>query len=254
MTQVIQTIGEWKKIRNSDAIMDKKIGLVPTMGALHAGHESLLKKSINENDLTIASIFVNPTQFNDPTDLKNYPKTYVSDLELLVKNKVEYLFLPQYEELYPDDYSYRVSENQFSKILCGQYRPSHFDGVLTVVLKLLNIIKPHHIYFGEKDYQQFKLIEEMCNAFFLDVKVIPSATIREKDGLAMSSRNLLLTIEERFQAATFPNLLMSSKNDLEIRNELELLGFHVDYIQTINGRRFGAVHLGKVRLIDNVQL
>jgi pantoate--beta-alanine ligase len=173
---------------------------------------------------------------------------------MLERNGVEYLFFPKYDELYPDNYKFRVTENDFSKILCGAHRPNHFDGVLSVVLKLLNIVSPQRAYFGEKDYQQYKLIESMCKAFFLDVEIIPSPTIRENDGLAMSSRNRLLSLEARTNAVAFPKLLMSSKNDSDISTELEHLGFRVDYIQTINGRRFGAVHIGNVRLIDNVQL
>jgi pantoate--beta-alanine ligase len=253
-TQILESIFEWRKVRTNPSFSEKSIGFVPTMGALHAGHESLLKRSVSENDITIASIYVNPTQFNDPNDLKNYPKTFNQDLEMLERNGVEYLFFPKYDDLYPDNYTFRVTENDFSKILCGAHRPNHFDGVLSVVLKLLNIVSPHRAYFGEKDYQQYKLIESMCKAFFLDVEIIPSPTIRENDGLAMSSRNLLLSSEARTKAAAFPKLLMSSKSDSDISNELELLGFRVDYIQSINGRRFGAVHIGNVRLIDNVQL
>ena len=254
MTEIINTVHDWRKIINTENLINKNIGFVPTMGALHSGHESLIKKSVLENDKTVVSIYVNPTQFNDPDDLKNYPKTFESDFEMLKKNNVDYLFFPKYGDLYPDNYTYKVSESSFSKILCGAHRPNHFDGVLTVVLKLLNIISPKRAYFGEKDFQQYTLIKEMCKAFFLDVEIIPVSTVREKDGLAMSSRNTLLTEEDRKSAPLFSQLLKSSKSDSEISVELEENGFKVDYIQTISGRRFGAVHLGKVRLIDNVQL
>ncbi len=254
MTEIINTVHDWRKIINTENLINKNIGFVPTMGALHSGHESLIKKSVLENDKTVVSIYVNPTQFNDPDDLKNYPKTFESDFEMLKKNNVDYLFFPKYGDLYPDNYAYKVTESNFSKILCGAHRPNHFDGVLTVVLKLLNIISPKRAYFGEKDFQQYTLIKEMCKAFFLDVEIIPVSTVRENDGLAMSSRNTLLTEEDRKSAPFFSKLLKSLKSDSEITVELEENGFKVDYIQTISGRRFGAVHLGKVRLIDNVQL
>ncbi|MDF1612194.1 pantoate--beta-alanine ligase [Stygiobacter electus] len=199
MTTIIQSIEECKLLCRSFLTINKKIGFVPTMGALHQGHETLFKRSVSENDVTIASIFVNPTQFNDPKDLENYPKTFYKDLEILNNNSVEYLFYPEYQDLYPDGYTFRVSKNKFSKILCGSFRPNHFDGVLTVVLKLLNVILPHRAYFGEKNYQQLKLIEQMCKAFFLDVERIACPTIRDYDGLALSSRNILLTMDERKQ-------------------------------------------------------
>jgi len=254
MTKIIKTVGEWKLLRKTFLAGEKSVGFVPTMGALHKGHESLIKKCIEQNDISVVSIFVNPTQFNDPNDFRNYPKVFEKDLETLENNRVNFLFYPEYSEIYSDNYNYRIVENSFSKLLCGEFRPGHFEGVLTIVMKLLNIISPDRAYFGEKDYQQFKLIEQMCKAFFLDVEIIPCPTIREEDGLAMSSRNLLLTDEERKVAAQFPNRLMSNKEPSEIKNELEQLGFKVDYITDLEQRRFGAVHLGKVRLIDNVQL
>lgn len=223
------------------------------MGALHAGHASLVERCAKECDVTVVSLFVNPTQFNDPKDLANYPRTIENDTHLLEKMGAHYLFNPEATEIYADQYRYRVTENEFSKILCGAFRPGHFDGVLTVVLKLFNIIQPTHAYFGEKDFQQLKLIQEMCRTLFLDIKVIPCPTVRENDGLAMSSRNLLLTKEERTHAVHFPRLLTSNKSPEEIKTELTSLGFKVDYIVDRDGRRFGAVHLGKVRLIDNVR-
>lgn len=254
MTKIIKTISEWKRLKKSYELKDKKIGFVPTMGALHAGHESLITKSLQDNDITAVSIFVNPTQFNDPKDLEKYPRTFENDLHLLEKFKVDFLFYPEAKEIYPDNFKYRVVEDELSKILCGAFRHGHFEGVLTIVLKLLNIIQPDSAYFGEKDYQQYKLIDKMCKAFFLDIEIIPCPTVRERDGLAMSSRNILLTKEERILAANFPRLLASEKSVEEINSELEKLGFKVDYIANLEGRRFGAVHLGKVRLIDNVEL
>ena len=173
---------------------------------------------------------------------------------VLENNRINYLFLPEYNELYHDDYNYKVLEKSFSNKLCGEFRPGHFEGVLTIVLKLLNIISPDRAYFGEKDFQQYLLIDEMCKAFFIDTEIISCPTVREEDGLAMSSRNLLLTEEQKKIAPLFPRLLKSAKHPQEIKEELEMKGFKVDYITDIDNRRFGAVHLGKVRLIDNVQI
>ena len=225
-----------------------KIGFVPTMGALHEGHLSLIETSKKDNKFTVVSIFVNPTQFNDPNDYKNYPNTHTEDLLKLSALKVDYLSL-----IYNDNYSYQIVENSLSKQLCGGSRPGHFEGVLTIVMKLLNIVKPAKAYFGEKDFQQYMLIKGMADAFHMDVKVIALPTIREADGLAMSSRNLLLTDSERKIAPTFSKLLSSNLSDENVKSKLENEGFRIDYIETIDGRRFGAVFLGKVRLIDNVK-
>jgi len=151
------------------------------MGALHQGHVSLIEACNQQNDISVVSIFVNKTQFNDPSDYKNYPKLFEKDLELLEHKNVDYIFYPDYEVMYPDNYSFRISENNYSKLLCGKSRPGHFDGVLTVVMKLLNIIMPDKVYFGEKDYQQYQLIEQMCKAFFMDVEIIPCETVREDE-------------------------------------------------------------------------
>lgn len=252
MTQVIKQIREWKEVRNT--LQKKSIGFVPTMGALHEGHLSLIRKSVSDNDITVVSIFVNPTQFNDKNDFKNYPVTFESDLAKLESEKVEYLFYPEYKEIYSDDFRYEINEKEFSKKLCGAHRPGHFTGVLTIVMKLLNIIKPTKAYFGEKDYQQYLLIKGMAEAFFLDCEIIPLPLIREKDGLAMSSRNKLLTEKERKLAPRFYHWLKSDNSIDTIKDKLEEEGFKIDYIEEIDERRFGAVHLGKVRLIDNVEI
>ena len=232
----------------------KTIGFVPTMGALHAGHLSLIQTSVKQNDISIVSIFVNKTQFNEVNDFENYPKPIEKDVEVLQKNKVDYLYIPEYEDIYPDNYQFRVVESHDSTFLCGKSRKGHFEGVLTVVMKLLHIIAPDKAYFGEKDYQQYRLIDKMCKAFFLDVDIVPCPTIREPDGLAMSSRNLLLSEKERIIAGQFPALLQSDQTPSEIAAKLEQLGFRIDYITDTDGRRFGAVYLGNVRLIDNVEL
>jgi pantoate--beta-alanine ligase len=253
-TRIVDSAAEWKSIRKSPELINKKIGFVPTMGALHKGHASLIERSVAENDFTVVSVFVNPTQFDNPNDLQKYPRTFEKDIDLSKKLNVDFIFYPWYNDLYPDNYSYKVIENEFGKTLCGAHRPGHFDGVLTIVMKLLNIISPTRAYFGKKDYQQYKLIDKMCKAFFMDVEIIPCKTVRDDDGLALSSRNILLSNEERIVAQKFPQLLKSGKKTDEIRRELEKLGFKVDYIEEIDNRRFGAVHLGKVRLIDNVEI
>ena len=228
------------------------IGFVPTMGALHKGHLSLVKRSVDENELTVVSIFVNPTQFNDPNDLDNYPRTLDADLDLLEAAGVDAVILPSQDQIYPDGYRYQVLESELSLELCGASRPGHFDGVLSVVMKLLNIIQAHKAYFGEKDYQQYLLIKGMAESFFLTTEIIACPTIREQDGLAFSSRNLRLTPAERQTAPKFHAILTGDGSDQEKSQQLERSGFQVDYVQTRDGRIFGAVFLGKVRLIDNV--
>lgn len=230
------------------------IGFVPTMGALHAGHEALLKSSIEENDLTVLSIYVNQTQFNNPDDLANYPDLLAEDLDIAKSLGVDVVITPDFEQMYPDGYRYQLDETEFSRQLCGQHRPGHFTGVLTVVMKLLNIVKPTRAYFGEKDCQQLKLIEGMAKAFFLDVDIIAVPTVREADGLALSSRNLNLTIEERRLAPKLNEVIRSELSDARAAACLENQGFKVDYLQTIDGRRFVAATLGAVRLIDNVEV
>ncbi|MFN3873118.1 MAG: pantoate--beta-alanine ligase [Ignavibacterium sp.] len=251
---IVKKIKDWKSLRASNSLKNKTLGFVPTMGALHKGHIELVKKSLRQNDITVVSIFVNPTQFNNKADLRNYPVTINSDINILDELNVNYLFLPEYKELYPDDYKYKITETDFSKILCGRFRPGHFDGVLTVVMKLFNIIKPDRAYFGEKDYQQLELIRGMVKSFFMDIKIISVPTIRDKDGLALSSRNLRLNAIQRKIAPKFPEILMSNLSIEQIKSRLVSEGFKVEYVEQIGDRRFAAVYLGKVRLIDNVKI
>lgn len=251
--RIINSVHEMKETSFLFRLEGKKIGFVPTMGALHAGHLSLLERSLAENDVTICSIYVNPTQFNDKKDFDNYPITLTDDIAKLAELGVDATFCPTYEEMYPDQYRYKLSESELSRTLCGAYRPGHFDGVLTVVMKLFQIVQPTRAYFGEKDYQQLILIQDMSKAFFLDVKIVPCPTLREADGLAMSSRNQLLTPEQRALAPAFFRTLRTNQTPERISMELQKLGFEVDYVQEIKNRRFGAVKLGAVRLIDNVE-
>jgi pantoate--beta-alanine ligase len=230
------------------------VGFVPTMGALHEGHASLLKKSAAENDHTILSIFVNPTQFNDPKDLEKYPRTLDSDLAWAKNSNVTAIIYPDFDQMYPDQYRYQVTENKFSKILCGQSRPGHFDGVLTVVMKLLNIVNADHAYFGEKDYQQLTLIKDMAASFFMKTKIIGLPTQREASGLAMSSRNTRLSEDGKTKAAQIYSIIKQSIPTEHARNLLKEAGFKIDYLEDIENRRYVAAFLEGVRLIDNVEL
>ena len=249
--KTIRTIKEWETEKRN--LQGKTIGLVPTMGALHNGHLSLVKKSLAENDCTVVSIFLNPTQFNNKSDLEKYPKVLGDDCTLLSQAGADYLFLPDYGTMYPDDYRYRLGETTLSKTLCGATRPGHFDGVLTVVLKLLNIFMPSRAYFGEKDYQQYLLIRGMAEAFFLETEIVPCPLVREETGLALSSRNRRLSPEALRKAPLFYRALSSGMRTGEIRAQLERDGFSVDYVEERDDRIFGAVFLEDVRLIDNVE-
>lgn len=258
MVKVIESIQQWRTIYDQEIKGKKSLGFVPTMGALHRGHMSLIKKSVKNNDVTICSIFVNPTQFNNTSDLTNYPITFHDDKKLLDNEGCDYIFLPNKEMIYPDDYNYMVSEKKYSKNYCGAHRPGHFDGVLTVVLKLINITSCDNAYFGEKDWQQYKLIKGMADALFLQTNIIRCPLIREDDGLAFSSRNKNLTAEQRLLAPEFNRVISSDKPTIEMKKELTSLGFIVDYIETedekqTSGRLLAAASLGEVRLIDNVK-
>ncbi len=241
----------WQRFR---AELDGTLGFVPTMGALHAGHESLIVRSLAENETTLVSIFVNPTQFDNPSDLTTYPDRMAEDQATLRRLGVPCLLLPIYDDLYGDGFRYRVSETDYARSLCGAHRPGHFDGVLTVVMKLLNIARADRAYFGEKDFQQLQLVSGMAAAFFLPTEIVGCPTVREADGLALSSRNLKLAPADRARAARFPQALQGAATAAAARASLEADGFEVDYVEDRDGRRFGAVHIGGVRLIDNMPL
>ncbi|HJL61896.1 MAG TPA: pantoate--beta-alanine ligase, partial [Pseudomonadales bacterium] len=220
----------------------------------HIGHAALIERSVAECDVTVLSIYLNPTQFDNIADLEKYPATVEADLELAKNLGVEIVLMPDYEQMYPDGFRYQVEETQFSHRLCGAHRTGHFTGVLTVVMKLLNIVRPQRAYFGEKDFQQYKLIESMADAFFLGVEIVACQTVREEDGLAFSSRNLNLDNSERKLAPRLYEALVADVPDEDVCSRLTDSGFDVDYIETYDGRRFGAAKLGKVRLIDNVSI
>ncbi len=249
--KVWRTLGDWRAARGG--LAGRSIGFVPTMGALHAGHRTLLARASAENDCVVLSIFVNPTQFNDPADLAKYPRTLEADLALAA-DLADHVIVPEAAELYPDNFNYRVTEDSLSRRLEGAHRPGHFDGVLTVVLKLLNLVQPTRAYFGEKDWQQLRLVEGMVRALLLPVEIVACPTERESDGLALSSRNRRLSPVARAQAGQFPRILRSAATAAAAMTELSQSGFEVDYVADEPGVRLGAIRTENVRLIDNVRL
>ncbi len=252
MIPVCRTLAEWRAVRHG-AGFTGSVGFVPTMGALHSGHRALLERARAENDRVVLSIFVNPTQFDHPDDLARYPQTLEADVAL-AGGLADAVLAPSAAEMYPDDYRYRVTETELSQRGEGAHRPGHFDGVLTVVLKLLNLVAPHRAYFGEKDWQQLQLVRGMAHALHLPLEIIACPTVRAADGLALSSRNSRLSPEGRVHAALFPRALRSSPSADAAAAALRAGGFTVDYVEDHDGVRLGAVRLEGVRLIDNVRL
>ncbi|MCX7552689.1 pantoate--beta-alanine ligase [Marinicella sp. S1101] len=230
------------------------VGFVPTMGALHAGHLSLIEVALNENDHVLVSIFVNPTQFDQSSDLENYPNQLAEDLRQLEKIGVTAVFTPDYAALYPDNYNYQIIEKELSQRFCGAHRAGHFDGVLSVVIKLLNLTVSDKAYFGEKDYQQLQLIKGMVAAFFIPCEIVACPIIREPDGLAMSSRNVRLSAVERKIAPELYATLINQDSLADKTSHLNDIGFEVDYLEQLDDRLLIAARLGQVRLIDNVPI
>jgi len=251
--ETVRDIATWKKARKAAELDGRTVGFVPTMGALHEGHGALIERARRENDQVVVSIFVNPTQFNDPADLNKYPRTWESDLERAHAAGADWIFAPPAEEIYHDNSRFRVRESGLSDVLEGAQRPGHFEGVLTVVLKLLLLVRPDRAYFGEKDLQQLLLIRAMTEAFFLPVEIVSCPTVRAADGLALSSRNTLLSQSARTQAAKFPQVLHSVAEPAAARKQLAAAGFDVDYVENHEQWRLGAVRLEGIRLIDNVR-
>lgn len=249
--KILKTIDEYKLYRKN--LNTNNLGFVPTMGALHLGHISLVEKSIQDNHHTVVSIFVNPTQFDQSDDLAKYPNILEQDFHKLELAGVSAVFIPNYTEIYPDNFTFQIHENKLSKLYCGAHRDGHFDGVLTVVMKLLNIINPTIAYFGQKDYQQFTLIKQMTKALFINTEIIGCPIIRETDGLAMSSRNLRLNPIQRKLAANLYKTISLTKNIDLIKSNLIKLGFDVDYIDILDDRLLVAVNLDSIRLIDNIE-
>lgn len=258
----------------------KTIGFVPTMGALHEGHISLVRKSNSENDVTIVSVFVNPTQFNNPDDLKKYPRTEEADTRLLEQAGVDVVFIPTVETIYPEGemskkFDFKGIENQME----GKFRPGHFDGVATVVGKFFEMVQPDRAYFGEKDFQQLRIIQELVNQNDLPLQIVPVPIMREPNGLAMSSRNTRLSPEMRKESPKIYQILQEAHEFLKShsiqetkefvtnafsKTKLKLEYFEVadestlesvlDYTETKKIRGFIAVFADDIRLIDNISL
>ena len=253
---------------------EKNLGFVPTMGAIHMGHISLIKKSINLSNKTIVSIFVNKPQFNKKNDFKKYPRILNKDIPILRKLKVNYLYLPKTNQIYPDGQNKNIKINSFSKKLCGKFRPGHFKAVIDVVDRLIKIIKPRKIFFGEKDMQQLKIMDNFIRKNYENIKVVGCKTIREKNGIAYSSRNCLLTLKQKKIASKIYKFLKTMKNDL-IKNKVTLKSIKrkiyelgttkIDYVEILDINKlmrpyikskkykiFVAYYLDKTRLIDNI--
>ncbi len=250
--KIVTSPREMQKILKTMA--PPSIGFVPTMGAIHEGHLSLIKNSREHNLVTVVSIFVNPTQFNNPEDLKKYPRTLEQDQKLLQEANVDFLFLPNADEMYQDQFNYSVVEKEKNAILCGSSRSGHFSGVLTVVLKLLQIIQPTRAYFGEKDFQQVTLVRGMVDAFFIPTEIVTVSTQRDEAGLALSSRNRRLSGYGIKKAQTFAKILKTAPSIQWAADELKANDIEIDYLEDHWGRRFAAVSIENVRLIDNVPL
>ena len=250
MTRVWYSVTDWLTRRR--ALEGRGIGFVPTMGALHRGHASLVERCRAENEVVVASIFVNPSQFNDPKDLARYPRTLESDLALLGGLGTDEVLVPNASELYPNGYCLRVEPVGAAPVMEAALRPGHMQGVMTVVLKLLGLVRPDRAYFGEKDYQQLTVVTEMVREFFIPTEIVPCPTVREESGLAQSSRNRLLSPEGKEKAAWLFRALTTAANPTEARSILQAQGFAVEYVEERCGRRLAAACLEGVRLIDNV--
>ena len=252
MPRLLHTVAEWRAERDEHRAAGRRVGFVPTMGALHEGHASLFRAARRECDVVLASVFVNPTQFDEKHDFELYPRALEADAKLMGAAGVDVVFAPSVAEMYPNGTRYTVEEKEFSRELCGAHRPGHFTGVLTVVMKLLQIADAERAYFGEKDFQQLELVRGMVRAFFLRTEIVGCPTVREPDGLALSSRNARLSPAERTLAPQFHAALVSAPTADAARTQLASAGFAVDYVEDRHERRLGAVRLGKTRLIDNV--
>ncbi|MCZ6688896.1 MAG: pantoate--beta-alanine ligase [Planctomycetota bacterium] len=275
--EVIETIREMVGRTQRLRAKGKSIGFVPTMGALHEGHLSLMRRSRAENDVSVISIFVNPTQFAPGEDFEEYPRPIAEDVRKAEEAGVDLIFTTTPEEMYPTGYSTFVEEERVTRPLCGKTRPTFFRGVLTAVLKLCQIVRPHRVYFGEKDFQQCRAVQRMVSDFHLDVEIISCPIVREDDGLALSSRNVYLSASEREEALTIPksldlaeSLVSEGVRDPAVlvarMTELitEIPSARIDYIETLSADDLStierlqgdvlvavAVWIGKTRLIDN---
>ena len=276
--KIIKELEEFIRHRRELQSAGSSIGFVPTMGALHRGHLRLVEKSLKENEVTIVSIFVNPTQFGPNEDFSNYPRDLESDCRKLEEKGVAVVFSPPSEQLYPEGYRSYVQVEKLGKMLCGASRPDHFRGVTTIVLKLLNIVMPRYAYFGRKDAQQAIIIKKMAADLNLEPQILTIEIERDTDGLALSSRNVYLSEAERAAALLLPRALVQAKKEIEagqldgsrIRENilqlvLESAFVKVDYVEVVtltglercreidvnNTLVAAAIYVGKTRLIDN---
>ncbi|MFY8021123.1 MAG: pantoate--beta-alanine ligase [Bacteroidia bacterium] len=275
-----QTISSLKGVLDSQNLQNSKIGFVPTMGALHEGHLSLIRKAKEENDFVVCSIFVNPTQFNNANDLKAYPRTLETDMKLLAEQECDLLFFPSVHEMYPDSLQKESADDygNFIHVLEGKHRPGHFDGVVTIVNKLFNLVQPNQVYFGQKDYQQCLVVKELIKRNHPNIIFHQCQVVREADGLAMSSRNIRLNEQERSAALLLSKALFqlqSSWNEsswlaakqksiemIQLEPLLELEYFEIadrTSLETLQDFKkeavcLVAVNCGSTRLIDNVLL
>jgi pantoate--beta-alanine ligase len=250
--QVWDSVASWTARRN--AIGGAAVGFVPTMGALHRGHASLVERCRAESEVVVVSIFVNPTQFNDPQDLERYPRTLAGDLALLESLAVDEVLTPPAAEFYPNGYRYRVEPAGGVAVMEAAHRPGFLQGVLTIVMKLLHLVRPRRAYFGEKDYQQLRSVVEMVEEFFLPVEIVACPTVRAESGLAESSRNARLSHSGREKAAVLYRGLAAGRDAGDARRIIEAGGLAVEYVEEHWGRRLAAAFLEGVRLIDNIPL
>ena len=277
--KVTNTIIELKSLLDACRAQGKSVGFVPTMGALHNGHASLVERSVKENDVTVVSVFVNPTQFNDKNDLKNYPRTLEADCALLEKVGATLVFAPSVEEMYPTKDERVFSFAPLDTVMEGACRPGHFNGVAQIVSKLFYAVEPDRAYFGEKDFQQLAIIREMVRQLELPVQIVGCPIVREEDGLAMSSRNTLLSEEERELALTISSALFASADFAEVNTLAatkafvedminDTPGLELEYYKIVDGNTLQeieewddsdyvvgciALFCGKIRLIDNIK-
>lgn len=277
--KVINTIKDLKAALSASKSTGKKVGLVPTMGALHAGHASLVKRSVKENDVTVVSDFVNPTQFNDKNDLANYPHQLDADIRLLESCGATYLFAPSVEEMYPEPDTRHFSFPPVDTVMEGARRPGHFNGVCQIVSKLFMAVEPDRAYFGEKDFQQVAVIRAMVKALHFNLEIVACPIIREADGLALSSRNQLLSAEERKNALNISKTLFASQEYSKSHSVAETQKYVEDGIAAVDGLKLEyfeivdgitlqkiakwedtaysvgciTVFSGKIRLIDNIK-
>ena len=252
--KVIHTIKDLQAELSVLKAQGKKVGLVPTMGALHAGHASLVKRSVNENEVTVVSVFVNPTQFNDKNDLVKYPRTLDADCKLLEACGATYAFAPSVEEMYPGPNPRQFSYAPLDTVMEGAFRPGHFNGVCQIVSKLFEAVKPHRAYFGEKDFQQLAIIREMVRQMQFDLEIVGCPIVREEDGLALSSRNARLSAEERENALKISQTLFKSRTFAATHTVSETLKFVEDAIAAVPGLRleyFEIVDGNTLQKVDN---